>query len=131
MLADRIDELDRRFQAFYGQLGHLQQRSARGRNAPVGNIAKRYFQVPDCGAKLCGEHACQDSLITNEDLGAHARNLRLPLGEHAAPPVLRQFTVGTGGATNNLGRLTEGAQKSPAHSVGIGKTSFSCNDVNR
>lgn len=73
----------------------------------------------------------KDSLITDEDLGAHARNLRLLLGEHAAPPVLRQFTVGTGGATNNLGRLTEGAQKSPAHSVGIGKTSFSCNDVNR
>jgi hypothetical protein len=34
-------------------------------------------------------------------------------------------------AANNLGRLTEGSQKREAHSVGISKTSFSCNDVNR
>jgi hypothetical protein len=33
-------------------------------------------------------------------------------------------------AADSLGRLTEGSQKRPTHSVGISKTGFSCNDVN-
>jgi len=62
-------------------------------------------------------------------------NSRLTWRDGTKPPVgtgigMSTVRMATRVAADSLRRLTEGSQKRATHSVGIGKTGFSCNDVN-